>query len=801
MAAALEAAEAPAPISKLDPSPALDQALAKIAAETVAAFAEKGLAEEGLSIAVIDMTGPVPGGSFPAGAWRGDVSYYPCSVVKICYLSYYEARRQSGKLDDTPELSRAVHDMITVSSNDATGFVVDSITGTTSGPELSGLEWERWKAKRNAVNDWYRGRGYTNLNANQKTFCEDAYGREQAFRDGGKNRNRMTAADAARIFKEIVRGEVAGEALTDEMLALLARDITAHEPLEDVELEDARLAGQGLPEGQPRLGQVRRRLRLPPPRRPGRAAERLGLHRGRVHEGREDGSRSHPERVREGRGALRGAAPPVGSMLGARVKAGLVGAGVFGLRATLRIETLHPEHERAVLKRGVPVVYALWHGRLILPTMAHTHESMVTMASRSKDGEIIARWLVRHGYIAARGSTGKGGGTALHEMIECVRAGHTSALTVDGPKGPPRVVQPGILRLARETGAWILPHAYSCTRPLFLRSWDRYLLPKPFSRCVLGYGEPFPIPSTMSDAEALARIAAAVDAITLETDRADGHPPAAPLGPRRLIPVRGSRSSGRGTAGPRPALSAAGSLPSVGGSSPPPRTRERMSPMPVNLKNRSVLEMSDFSREEIRFLLDLSKDLKRAKYAGTEVPRLKGRNLCLIFEKTSTRTRCAFEVAAYDQGMGVTYLDPSGSQIGHKESIKDTARVLGRMYDAIEYRGFKQTVVEELARHAGVPVYNGLTDESHPTQMLADLLTMEEHSDKPLHEVAYCLPRRRAQQHGQLAASRRGPHGHGRAPRRAEVPLARRRRRRPRARAREGRPARSSRSPRTRRRA
>jgi ornithine carbamoyltransferase len=160
--------------------------------------------------------------------------------------------------------------------------------------------------------------------------------------------------------------------------------------------------------------------------------------------------------------------------------------------------------------------------------------------------------------------------------------------------------------------------------------------------------------------------------------------------------------------------------------------------MPVNLKNQSVLEMSDFTREQIRFLLDLSKDLKRAKYAGTEVPRLRGKNLCLIFEKTSTRTRCAFEVAAYDQGMGVTYLDPTGSQIGHKESIRDTARVLGRMYDAIEYRGFKQSVVEELARHGGVPVYNGLTDESHPTQVLADLLTMEEHSEKPLHQIAFC---------------------------------------------------------------
>jgi ornithine carbamoyltransferase len=160
--------------------------------------------------------------------------------------------------------------------------------------------------------------------------------------------------------------------------------------------------------------------------------------------------------------------------------------------------------------------------------------------------------------------------------------------------------------------------------------------------------------------------------------------------------------------------------------------------MPFNLRNRSVLEMSDFSKQEIRFLLDLSRDLKRAKSAGTETPRLRGKNLCLIFEKSSTRTRCAFEVAAYDQGMGVTYLEPSGSQIGHKESIADTARVLGRMYDAIEYRGFKQTVVEELADNAGVPVYNGLTDESHPTQMLADLLTMEEHCDKPLDRIAYC---------------------------------------------------------------
>ncbi len=215
----------------------------------MARFSDGGLAADGLSIAVIDLTAPVPGASFPAGAYRGDAPYYPCSVVKLCFLSYYESRRQAGTLRPSPELSRAVRDMITVSSNDATGFVVDSITGTTSGPELSGAEWERWKARRNLVNDWYRDRGYADLNANQKTFCEDAYGREQAFRDGGRNRNRMTASEAARIFKEIVLGEVAGEALTGEMLALLARDITAGEPLEDAEPEDARLAGQELPKG------------------------------------------------------------------------------------------------------------------------------------------------------------------------------------------------------------------------------------------------------------------------------------------------------------------------------------------------------------------------------------------------------------------------------------------------------------------------------------------------------------------------------------------------------------------------
>ncbi|ATD64437.1 ornithine carbamoyltransferase [Neisseria weixii] len=157
----------------------------------------------------------------------------------------------------------------------------------------------------------------------------------------------------------------------------------------------------------------------------------------------------------------------------------------------------------------------------------------------------------------------------------------------------------------------------------------------------------------------------------------------------------------------------------------------------MNLKNRHFLKLLDFSQDEILHYLNLAAELKATKKAGKEVQRMKGKNIALIFEKTSTRTRCAFEVAARDQGAGVTYLEPTGSQIGHKESIKDTARVLGRMYDGIEYRGFGQEIVEELAKYAGVPVFNGLTNEFHPTQMLADALTMQEHSDKPLHQVAY----------------------------------------------------------------
>lgn len=149
--------------------------------------------------------------------------------------------------------------------------------------------------------------------------------------------------------------------------------------------------------------------------------------------------------------------------------------------------------------------------------------------------------------------------------------------------------------------------------------------------------------------------------------------------------------------------------------------------MPINLRQRHFLRLMDFTPQEIQFLLDLAAELKKAKYAGTEQPRLKGKNIALVFEKTSTRTRSAFEVSAFDQGANVSYIGPSGSQIGHKESMKDTARVLGRMYDAIQYRGYGQELVETLANYSGVPVWNGLTDEFHPTQILADFLTMLEH--------------------------------------------------------------------------
>jgi beta-lactamase class A len=199
---------------------------------------------------VIDLADAGSRGKLAAGSHRGDVPYYPASVVKAFYLVFYEVEKEKGRLADTPELARAVRDMVVVSSNDATGAVVDAITDTTSGPEMpGGRKWEKWKKKRNAVNRFFLGRGYRNLNANQKTFCEDAYGREQVFRDGGRNRNRVTTDEAARLFKEIARREIVGAAGTQEMLGLLARDVASEKSFDEGELEVARLAGRKLPPG------------------------------------------------------------------------------------------------------------------------------------------------------------------------------------------------------------------------------------------------------------------------------------------------------------------------------------------------------------------------------------------------------------------------------------------------------------------------------------------------------------------------------------------------------------------------
>jgi len=208
-----------------------------------------------------------------------------------------------------------------------------------------------------------------------------------------------------------------------------------------------------------------------------------------------------------------------------RLLARLVGAALALLRVTLRIQILHGEHYDRLKEKRVPILFALWHGRMLLPIQRHRHQRIITMASQSKDGEIIANWLARNGYVVVRGSTTRGGGHALREMVRHVRSGRHAALTVDGPKGPARVVQPGIVQLARLTGAWILPITSSCARPKFLSSWDRYLVPLPFSKCVVAYAEPFPIPPELSDDSALDRIAASLDAATREADDACGITP------------------------------------------------------------------------------------------------------------------------------------------------------------------------------------------------------------------------------------------------------------------------------------
>jgi len=211
-----------------------------------------------------------------------------------------------------------------------------------------------------------------------------------------------------------------------------------------------------------------------------------------------------------------------------------VGAIVGTLRATLRIERVHFERVEALHARGIPVLYSLWHGRMFLPIQSHNREGVVTMASQSKDGEIIARWLERNGWAVVRGSSTRGGGGALKGMVREVRSGRPSALTIDGPKGPARVVQPGVVQLARLTGGWIVPVGASSRRGRFMGSWDRYLLPYPFSGNVIVYGEPFPIPETMSDADAARVIGEAVDAATAEADAITGAvPPPEPVAKSR----------------------------------------------------------------------------------------------------------------------------------------------------------------------------------------------------------------------------------------------------------------------------
>ena len=205
-----------------------------------------------------------------------------------------------------------------------------------------------------------------------------------------------------------------------------------------------------------------------------------------------------------------------------------VGIPISLLWTTLRVEKLHRERYAFLKTRGVAAVFSLWHGRMLVPILCHRNQGIVTMASRSKDGEIIARWLERNGYAVVRGSSTRGGGPALREAVRMMRSGRDGALTIDGPQGPARVVQPGVVALARLADAVILPISYACARPRFLDSWDRYLLPSPLSRVVVAYGETFKIPPAMPDEEALRQIGDAVDAATREADAAVGVQPPPP---------------------------------------------------------------------------------------------------------------------------------------------------------------------------------------------------------------------------------------------------------------------------------
>jgi lysophospholipid acyltransferase (LPLAT)-like uncharacterized protein len=198
----------------------------------------------------------------------------------------------------------------------------------------------------------------------------------------------------------------------------------------------------------------------------------------------------------------------------------VLGFGITLLRASLCVQRINAHHHTNLQAARVPILFALWHGRMFLPIDAHRNEGIVTMASQSTDGDIIARWLEKNGYTVTRGSSTRGGSEALRRMVQQVRSGHNVALTVDGPQGPARVVQPGVLRLAQLTKAWILPISFSSSWPLFLSSWDRFLIPKPFSKNFVSYGEPFMVFKETSDEAALAKIRVALDDVTDEADRA-----------------------------------------------------------------------------------------------------------------------------------------------------------------------------------------------------------------------------------------------------------------------------------------
>ena len=226
----------------------------------------------------------------------------------------------------------------------------------------------------------------------------------------------------------------------------------------------------------------------------------------------------------------------------ARLAARMAGVAVAVHRATLSLRIIHEERFLELEARRVPILFALWHGRMLVPIQQHRDQGIVTMASRSKDGEIIACWLERIGYSVVRGSSSRGGSSALRDMVRQVRKGRHAALTVDGPRGPARVVQPGVLQLARLTRAWILPITSSSSRPRFLASWDRYLFPLPFSKTIVLYGEPLAIETEWPDEEALARIGAALDAATAEADRIAGvTPPAIWREPSGEAPPAGRR--------------------------------------------------------------------------------------------------------------------------------------------------------------------------------------------------------------------------------------------------------------------